>query len=300
MKEIAFEGALTTGDNQRYTEINIRLPKTNLTVKGIGRDAMIKNKAILPEEHGVYILEADDICYVGQSQNLKSRLSGHFNSKKINFERVFFLSRGTEDLRDRLDFMEKYLYKRMKDEGYELSNDKELNPDTDILISYKKATVSDWIDEFLLFLPILGFKKTKKIVAIMPEANETTLTHVVEKIVTKKQPHSTQQFNGELLGEQNDGEYFHKNPLRVETVQLLRQLPLSTLLQNPSINDTRIQIQENPFKCKYNPFSPAVKIRNIFGEIFYVAFNADNNSLNNKKQKIQELINRQQFDSKKQ
>lgn len=260
MKEIEFHGSLTIFDSKQGSEINITLPRTNLKIKGVSRETLIRNKSILPEEHGVYILEADNACYVGQSQNLKNRLSGHFNNKKINFERVFFVSR-PEDLRDKLDYMEKYLYKSMLDQGYELTNDKELDPETDALLSYKKATVQEWINEFLLFLPILGFKKVGQSIKNTARQNQLLPTEQ-ENISTFKEGISPQ-----------------KNPLKNEIIALLKEMSLIEIQKHPALQTNSIQIKEQPFRNMYKPFTPSKPITNKYNETFHISFYISNANL---------------------
>lgn len=158
MEQILIEGYLKLDDTHKEVEINIDLISSSLNIRGLGKSAINSKDVKIPDINGIYILESEDICYVGQSKNLKKRLTTHKGTDKIEFLRCFILSHAN-DIRGYLDFMEAYSIKELLSQGYNLSNDIILDPDLDNLSPSKKQVAMKWIKEFLAFLPMLGFRK---------------------------------------------------------------------------------------------------------------------------------------------
>lgn len=158
MKSFVFKGTLKSSDNKRQQVIDINMPQNGLSIRGLTKSILEVDKNLVPDDNGVYVLESEDKCYVGQSKNLRDRLKNHFANNKINHSRIFFLHK-KDDIRGYLDYMEKRLFKSMSDEGYDLANGTNLDPELDRLDIEEKRLVDTWINEFLTFLPILGFRK---------------------------------------------------------------------------------------------------------------------------------------------
>ena len=161
MEEYAIDGSFKVDPLTKEFDINFDLPSSGLKIKGLSKSFLISKTSEIPNENGIYILEGEEQCYVGQSKDLKKRLKSHQDNNKISFTRCFILSH-IIDIRQYLDFMEAYAIKEMNQQGYILDNKTNPNPDDDKLPSAKKSAAKKWVDEFLLFLPVLGFKKTKE------------------------------------------------------------------------------------------------------------------------------------------
>ncbi len=159
LKTHIFKGKFTPLLNGLDFSLEFNLTQSSLKIKGFSKKFLIEKIEELEQEHGIYILEGEKSCYVGQSKNIQVRINHHKEKNKAEFNRCFILSRKETDLRAYLDYMESYTIKKMDLLGYHLDNTKKPDPDKDILDKEEKALVNDWVNEFLSFLPILGFKK---------------------------------------------------------------------------------------------------------------------------------------------
>jgi hypothetical protein len=147
----------------------LNLTKSSLKIKGFSKNLLIEKQIELEKEHAIYILEGPIKCYVGQSKDVQSRINNHKDKNK-SASRCFILSTAKRDadLRGYLDYMESYAIKEMELLGYLLDNTQKPNPEDDVLTHYKKEMANEWIDEFLSFLPILGFKKSPTQILLPP------------------------------------------------------------------------------------------------------------------------------------
>jgi len=161
MEEYVIDGKIKSGKSNEDFDIEFTLQNSQLKIKGLSKFFLLDKLTELPKEHGIYILEGLDKCYIGQTKDISKRIKNHKDSNKVDFIRCFFLSQKGGDLRQYLDFMEAYTIQQMELMSYELDNTKKPNPDQDMLDLHKKNMVKKWINEFLLFLPILGFRKSK-------------------------------------------------------------------------------------------------------------------------------------------
>lgn len=163
MNEYVIDGIIKSGQNKEDFNIELTLQNSQLKIKGLSKILLLDNLTDLNKEQGIYLLEGLDRCYIGQTKDISKRIKNHKDSNKVEFIRCFFLSQKGGDLRQYLDFMEAYTIQQMEILNYALDNFKKPNPDHDVLDKHKKNMVKKWIDEFLLFLPILGFRKSKEI-----------------------------------------------------------------------------------------------------------------------------------------
>ena len=157
-----FDGHFKTFYGSEEFEVEITIPESSLKIKGLSKNLLIEKKTEIQKEHAIYILEGPLKCYVGKSTDVQTRINTHKSNNKSEFTRCFILSKNGEDLRQYLDYMEAYAIFSMEFLGYELANSKKPNPNDDILNVLKKDLAKAWIDEFLSFLPILGFTKSAK------------------------------------------------------------------------------------------------------------------------------------------
>ncbi len=162
LKTYQFEAIFTPILNTDDFELEITFDKYPLKIKGLSKKLLIEKQSSLSGEHAIYILEGPSSCYVGQSKDVQSRIKNHTGKNKADFHRCFVLSSSNKDTdwRVYLDYMESYAIKEMECLGYSLENTKKPNPEDDILKKTKKETASEWINIFLSFLPILGFRKS--------------------------------------------------------------------------------------------------------------------------------------------
>lgn len=78
---------------------------------------------------GVYLLIGPTACYVGQSKDLKQRLTDHSRTKKENFFRLIAVHRA--DLRTELDYLESAAYHKLTELGVPL-------PQQDLCAKYQR------------------------------------------------------------------------------------------------------------------------------------------------------------------
>lgn len=270
MDKLVFSGSLNTvGKNDRIIELVIK--HNDLHITGLTLDAIIKSNYSLPDDNGVYILESDEQCYVGQSKNLRDRLKNHINNKKINLNRLFFLSKST-DIRGYLDYMEKRLYKSMVDEGYNMANGTNLDPDSDRLGNGDKGFVNGWIKEFISFLPVLGFKKEGASKLVIknknPKCIKDNLTNKTELTNTIKTN------NDEILAQQPSISLISP---RERMIELIKQHKLSELLAKlPNTKSCSFSI--SPFVVEYTG-RDAQTLTNYHGEKIYYHLNLGNKEI---------------------
>ena len=153
--KINLKGTLTL-DPDGLPTLRLELTKFALNVQVIPKELL--NTIELSNYWGVYVLEGEGICYVGQSKDLQARLNTHKSTNKINFNRCFLFT-ATENKRrfsEGLDFMEAYVYHILKSKSFNLENKKELNPDNIDLDAASKEDYAEWADQFIAILPILG------------------------------------------------------------------------------------------------------------------------------------------------
>jgi predicted GIY-YIG superfamily endonuclease len=269
MEEIAIEGSLKADLTTKEFEINLDLPN-GLKIKGLSKTFLINKITGIPEENGIYILESDTTCYVGQSKNLKDRLKNHKDNNKIDFNRCFIIYH-INDIRGHLDFMEAYTIKEMLIQNYPLSNKIKLNPEDDKLSSAKKNTAKKWIDEFLIFLPILGFKK-----------NSIATPNVLINNIKKPINTISINFNNMQIHGKNNNEIF---------LNCLLEIGLENIVKNsPAILSTAINISDSPLPKKYGKNS-TLYLDKITGKNFYVYLNLSNKDKILKLQKIKKNLN---------
>lgn len=181
MNTIAIEGYLKSEEDQ--IEINFDLISSSLKLIGLSREYLNKKNENNLNKNGIYILESDNVCYVGQSKNLNERLKKHKDTNKIDFLRCFILSHAN-DIRGYLDFMEAYTIKSLIEQGYSLSNTVRPDPEEDKLSDHKKIAAKKWIEEFLLFLPVLGFRKESKILQVSNFVQKTPIVQQTQSEIT--------------------------------------------------------------------------------------------------------------------
>lgn len=173
LKTYQFEAIFTPILNTDDFELEITFDKYPLKIKGLSKKLLIEKQSSLSGEHAIYILEGPSSCYVGQSKDVQSRIKNHTGKNKADFHRCFVLSSSNKDTdwRVYLDYMESYAIKEMEYLGYSLENTKKPNPEDDILKKTKKETANEWINIFLSFLPILGFKKSPNKISNSKDVN---------------------------------------------------------------------------------------------------------------------------------
>ena len=160
--KINLKGTLAIDPDGQPT-LKLELSRYSLGVQVIPKELL--NTIELSNYWGVYVLEGEGICYVGQSRDLQARLNTHKSTNKINFNRCFLFT-ATENKRrfsDGLDFMEAYVYHILKSKSYNLENKKELNPDNIDLDQASKEDYAEWADQFIAILPILGLNTDTKV-----------------------------------------------------------------------------------------------------------------------------------------
>ncbi len=241
LKSHIFEGVFKTIPKGEDFELEITLSKSPLKIKGLSKKLLIENQIKLSEEHAIYILEGPTNCYVGQSKDVQSRIKNHTDKNKAEFDRCFILSSSNKnaDWRGYLDYMESYTIREMEYLGYLLENTKKPNPDDDILSNYKKEMANDWIDEFLSFLPILGFKKSPTQIGsanLIASNNNIRTTSINKNAICLK-------YNGNLISGLDSRDIFKK---------LLELIGLGVVeKQCNSIFDTTFKITTTYSKPKY-------------------------------------------------
>lgn len=249
-------------------ELELSLPKSALKIKVLSKKLLSEKKSELEKEHAIYILEGPVSCYVGQSTDVQSRINNHKDKNKSDFSRCFILSKKDTDLRGYLDYMESYAIREMESLGYTLDNSKKPNPDDDILPHYKKEMAKDWIDEFLSFLPILGFKKSP---TPLPIVTQPISTKTVSNIIRLK-------LNGNLIGGTDSREVFTK---------LLQQIGLDVIeKQCTSIFSSAFTLSNVHTKPKYGSCHE-LKENN---QTYYLYLNISKNDLCKKIIKIKEIL----------
>lgn len=195
--EWVIEGKIKFVDNGDGFDIDLIFQDSQLNFKGLNNVLLLKKLKELKKEQGIYILEGEDKCYVGQTKDLSQRIKCHKDNKKVNFTKCFFLSQKGGDLRQYLDYMEAYTIEKMDSRGYDLDNLKRPDSEKDMLDDSKKNMVKKWIKQFLICLPILGFKKIARIkevkvieIKIEKEINSLKI-NFNEQLVIEKDARST-------------------------------------------------------------------------------------------------------------
>lgn len=274
MKSFVFKGTLKSSDDKSQQVIDINMTHNGLSIRGLTKNILETDKTLIPDDNGVYVLESEDVCYVGQSKNLRDRLKNHFANNKINHSRIFFLYK-KEDIRGYLDYMEKKLFKSMCDEGYDLANGTNLDPDLDRLDIEEKRTVDIWINEFLVFLPILGFRKE---VSSKKVSNEPL----------KVNQESTKVIDEPNFNNINSQDIIPKN-VNVENNNLtdraliryyIEQIPYEELVNSKAINDS-LDVRNTPFINKYTK-NNCLQLTNKYGEQIYFIMNMNKSTLQRK------------------
>ena len=168
MKSISIEGTLEINAEEQPT-LKLVLPLYSLSVQVIPKELV--NKINLDNYWGIYVLEGEGLCYVGQSKNPPSRLNTHKATNKINFSRCFIFTPAEDKRRfsGGLDFLEAYIYDKLNSKGYPLDNKKKLSPDEIDMSLQSKGNYAKWADEFIAILPILGLNAEKLINAVDSE-----------------------------------------------------------------------------------------------------------------------------------
>ncbi len=268
LKTHIIEGIFRTAYRTDDFELELILPKSALKIKGLSKKLLIEKKSELEKEHAIYILEGPTSCYVGQSTDVQSRINNHKDKNKSDFSRCFILSKKDTDLRGYLDYMESYAIREMESLGYTLDNSKKPNPDDDILPHYKKDMAKDWIDEFLSFLPILGFKKSPNPLPIVTQVNNPK---TVSNVISLK-------LNGNLINGSDSREVFTK---------LLQQIGLDVIeKQCSSIFGSAFTLSKVHTKPKYGSCHE-LKENN---QTYYLYLNISKNDLSKKIIKIKEIL----------
>jgi hypothetical protein len=133
---------------------------------------------------GVYILtgygetqDADDedqpTAYIGQTDNLRSRIGDHFSKKAFWDKACVFLSTNQALNRAHFTWLEWELIKKAADAGRcKLDNGNE--PSEPKLSESEKADTRSFFNEILQFLPIMGVPIFEKKVASIARASTTT------------------------------------------------------------------------------------------------------------------------------
>lgn len=269
MKTYVIDGTLNIEPHTENFEIEFELPNSGLKIKGLSKSLLINKKFEIPKEHGIYILEGLDTCYVGQSKDLGKRIKNHNGNNKVDFTRCFILSKRDTDLRQYLDYMEAYTIKEMLLREYDLDNFQRPNPDDDILTNSKKDMTNGWINEFLLFLPILGFRKTKKIINTNP-IPETILKSIKKPINV--------EINGILITDTTNTKVFKK---------LLQKIGLGIILKNCSIIfDTAFKLTTIYEENKYGRCQELIENN----QKYYLYLNISKEGLINKMHKINKIL----------
>lgn len=166
--------------------------------------------------------------------------------------------------------MESYAIREMESLGYTLDNSKKPNPDDDILPHYKKDMAKDWIDEFLSFLPILGFKKSPNPLPIVTQPIPT-VPKIASNVISLK-------FNGNLISGTDSREVFTK---------LLQQIGLNIIEKHcSSIFGAAFTLNKVYTKPKYGSCHE-LKENN---QKYYLYLNISKNDLCKKIIKIKEIL----------
>lgn len=249
-------------------ELELVLRKSALKIKGLSKKLLIEKQSELEKEHAIYILEGPLTCYVGKSTDVQSRINNHKDKNKSDFSRCFVLSQKDNDLREYLDYMESYTIREMESLGYVLANTKKPDPNDDILPKYKKEMANDWVDEFLSFLPILGFRKSPSPIAVI---NASITKNNNKNIIELK-------FNGNLIQGENSRERFNK---------LLQSIGLSIIEKKcASIFDTAFSVSTVYAKPKYG----SCRELKEDNKNYFVYANISKNDLIKKIIKIKEIL----------
>ena len=270
LKAHIFEGMFKPLPKSDDFELELNLSKSSLKIKGLSKKFLIEKLTELQKEHAIYILEGPVKCYVGQSKDVQSRIKNHKDKNKSDFSRCFILSssKQNDDWRGYLDYMESYTIKEMESLGYLLDNTQKPNPDDDILSHYKKELTNEWIDEFLSFLPILGFKKSPNILSII---NKPIIMNKTTNIINLK-------LNGNLIIGENSRAVFTK---------LLQLIGLDVIeKQCSSMFDSAFTLTKAYTKPKYGS-SLEIKEKN---NTYYLYLNISKNALIQKITKIKEIL----------
>ncbi len=276
LKSHVFEGVFKPIPKTDEFELEISLTKSSLKIRGFSKKLLIENQTELSGEHAIYILEGPINCYVGQSKDVKSRINNHKDKNKSDFNRCFILSSLNKDadLRGFLDYMESYAIQQMSSLGYSLENTKRPNPKEDILSNYKKDIANDWIDEFLSFLPILGFKKSPKLEKIKEAilVEEKIPKSADSKIISLK-------YNGQVMNGLDNREIF---------LNFIKKIGVSIVEKNcSSIFGTAFRVTKVYNKPKYGSCYEVEEDN----EKFYIYFNISKADLIKKIIKIKEILN---------
>lgn len=268
LKTHIIEGIFRPVDRTDDFELELNLPKSALKIKGLSKKLLIEKKSELEKEHAIYILEGPTTCYVGQSTDVQSRINNHKDKNKSDFSRCFILLKKDTDLRGYLDYMESYAIREMESLGYTLDNSKKPDPDDDILPYYKKDMANEWINEFLSFLPILGFKKSPN---LLPTVNQPVTPKITSNIIKLK-------FNGNLINGTDNREVLTK---------LLQQIGLNLIEKHcSSIFGTAFTLNTVYIKPKYGSCHE-LKENN---KNYYLYLNISKNDLCKKIIKIKEIL----------
>lgn len=268
MKTHIVEGIFRSVYRTEDFELELSLPKSALKIKGLSKKLLIEKISELDKEHAIYILEGPTSCYIGQSTDVQSRINNHKDKNKSDFTRCFILSKKDTDLRGYLDYMESYAIKEMELLGYTLDNSKKPNPDDDILSDYKKEMAKDWIDEFISFLPILGFKKSPN---PLPTATQVINSKTASNIIRLN-------LNGILISGTDNRETFTK---------LLQQIGINIVEKNcSSIFGSSFKLNTVYTKPKYGSCYE-LKENN---KTYYLYLNISKNDLCKKIIQIKEIL----------
>jgi hypothetical protein len=266
MEEYVIDGALKINPITKDFDISFDLLSSGLKIKGVNKLFLDSKLSSISNDNGIYILESDNSCYIGQSKDLQRRLKSHQDNNKIDFIRCFILSHNI-DIRQYLDFMESYAIQKMEEEGYFLNNKTKPNPEEDKLPNIKKIAAKKWIDEFLLFLPVLGFRKSKL-------EKKITLTNQISQVNSLNI-----MFSGNQIDGKNNTEIF-LNTLKIIGLEKI-------LNQCQNLFDSSFILSDSSISMDYGHIHKFIEKN----KQYYIHLNASTKTLFKKLEKIKLLMN---------
>lgn len=163
--------------------------------------------------YGVYLLLSEDKVYVGQSSNLKARITQHIVGKDWWERAVVLTTQNDSFTKTDIDYLESLLIKKSTDCGT-LDSENKNKGNKQKVDKFRKPTLDEYVDEALFVLQLIGVnvfseKRGKpSLVKIIPSSNPAAieLRHKSEvaKYVKDQGLHLGDSFSYASLQERRD------------------------------------------------------------------------------------------------
>lgn len=286
ISKIPFDNGIYSIDEDQCDNFNIEFDLISIEAKikivSIGFIDKYISKDYKENEHMVYILVRDNIpVYVGQSKDSLTRVMQHKYKNKSNFDRCFMFLKPERDLRQYLDYMEKYLIFKIEENGIILDNTIKKPHMNDILNANKKIVAEDWINTFISFLSVFGVSAKNK----EKENSEIITSNNIRQYSNQKFKVVSIECKDEIISENNNRKTLEKLICKIG----IRRI--SNFFSDINTNSS-FMINDQPFEKIIN--NKIIEVRHAIdnnGDNFYYALNISTNDLEKKLLKMFDIMN---------